>query len=313
MSNRAICITCGEQSENHAGMKKQGDGLADNGYSVEELLGIKDRFVEMGGIADWYDLKELALSDEEQVNVEDAAVLVLRCGVDILLRNAFICKIKEMGENRWSKAECDLVEKQLCDSETSVGAKSILKELTSFEWDKTYYDTRRSKWLNKRARFNVCFGPESKPLDKEEKSGTIIGYNQVPTMAIWKSELEKIIGDKKLEAEGNLYQDAKKQGIGFHGDGERKKVAAGSFCDDDVLREINWNWYIKGRPFGKRIKIQLRNGDCYIMSEKASGFDWKKKVKIIELEDEIIKIDLATLRHAAGVEGSKYLVMKKYD
>ena len=159
----------------------------------------------------------------------------------------------------------------------------------------------------------MCFGPEDSPLNKEELSGTIIGYDRVPIMAIWKNELEKIIGDVELEAEGNLYQDAKKQGIGFHGDGERKKVAAGSFCDDDVLREINWNWYIKGRPFGKRIRIQLKNGDCYIMSEKASGFDWKKKVKIIELEDEIIKIDLATLRHAAGVEGSKYLVMKKYD
>tara|TARA_B100000795_G_scaffold231385_1_gene189197 strand:- start:5108 stop:6043 length:936 start_codon:yes stop_codon:yes gene_type:complete len=311
MSNRAICITCGEQSENHAGMKKQGDGLADNGYSVEELDGIKNRFFAMGGVADWYDLKEMALSEEEKVNVEDAVVLVLRCGVDILLRNAFIGKIKEM--DKWNEVECDLIQKQLYDSKTRIGAKSILKELTSFEWDKTYYDTRRSKWLNKRARFNVCFGPEDRPMNKEDLSGTIIGYDRVPRMAIWKNELEKIIGDTELEAEGNLYQDAKKQGIGFHGDGERKKVAAGSFCDDDVLREINWNWYIKGRPFGKRIRIQLKNGDCYIMSEKASGFDWKKKIKIIELEDEIIKIDLATLRHAAGVEGSKYLVMKKYD
>ena len=36
------------------------------------------------------------------------------------------------------------------------------------------------------------------------------------------------------------------------------------------------------------------SGDCYIMSEKSSGFDWKKR-------------SLVTLRHGAGVEGSKYL------
>ena len=31
---RAICITNGEQGENHAGMQKIGKGLADKGYSL---------------------------------------------------------------------------------------------------------------------------------------------------------------------------------------------------------------------------------------------------------------------------------------
>ena len=33
MSNLAICITAGEQSENHVGMKINGQGLASSGFT----------------------------------------------------------------------------------------------------------------------------------------------------------------------------------------------------------------------------------------------------------------------------------------
>ena len=40
---------------------------------------------------------------------------------------------------------------------------------------------------------------------------------------------------------------------------------------------------------GERVKVQLRHGDMYIMSEKATGSDWKCS-------------SFLTLRHAAGCE-----------
>lgn len=67
-----------------------------------------------------------------------------------------------------------------------------------------------------------------------------------------------------------------------------------SLCTDDVIREIDWVWYKNSVRVSEKMRVKLKNGDCYVMSEKASGFDWKKK-KVL------------TLRHAAGVEGSKYL------
>lgn len=73
-------------------------------------------------------------------------------------------------------------------------------------------------------------------------------------------------------------------GNGFHGDSERKKVIA---CSLGESRPIHWQWYEKSIPIGKRIKFVLNNGDMYIMSEKTSGFDWKKR-------------NIKTLRHAAG-------------
>jgi hypothetical protein len=42
--------------------------------------------------------------------------------------------------------------------------------------------------------------------------------------------------------------------------------------------------------------IKLNDGDMYIMSEKAVGTDWKKK-------------NICTLRHSAGIKGSKYTTL----
>ena len=81
-----------------------------------------------------------------------------------------------------------------------------------------------------------------------------------------------------------MYYDISKCGIGFHGDSERKKVIAGSL---GASRPIHWQWYFNSKPIGKRIKFMLNDGDMYIMSEKTSGWDWKKR-------------SILTLRHAAG-------------
>lgn len=51
---------------------------------------------------------------------------------------------------------------------------------------------------------------------------------------------------------------------------------------------MHWQWYTRNEPVGDRIKVNdLASGAMYIMSEKATGFDWKRS-------------SLFTLRHAAG-------------
>ena len=84
--------------------------------------------------------------------------------------------------------------------------------MNTFKWDYKYYDTRRSKVLNKRARTNVCFGQESIEPDYENKQGRIISYDDVPLLKLVKSKLPLIIGNKgkNLICEGNRYYDIKK-------------------------------------------------------------------------------------------------------
>ncbi len=68
---------------------------------------------------------------------------------------------------------------------------------------------------------------------------------------------------------------------------ERKKVIAIRLGETIPL---HYQWYYKSEPVGPRIIFNnIHHGDIYIMSEKATGFDWKKK-------------NSYTLRHAAGSE-----------
>ena len=83
-----------------------------------------------------------------------------------------------------------------------------------------------------------------------------------------------------------------KCGIGFHGDSERKKVIGVRL---GASIPLHFQWFHKSKPIGERVKIMLSHGDMYVMSEKATGYDWKSSSKI-------------TLRHAAG--SKKYLTIK---
>ena len=252
MEKAAVCLTFGEQSENHAGMEINGDGLADSGFTVGELQDIKLK-LEANRIPSELHILNRALDNPE--DAIEAAVLFIKNGVQTLI-----------GED----------------------AKKMYKEQLQFDWDRKYWDNRRQKVLNKRARFNVCYGEKSVEPDYENKRGTIVGFDKVPTLKKLKDNLSLFFGEKAsdLEVEGNLYYDVSKCGIGFHGDSERKRVIA---CSLGAKRPIHWQWYQNSKPIGERIKFELEGGDMYIMSEKATGFDWKKRSQ-------------KTLRHAAGVK-----------
>ena len=107
--------------------------------------------------------------------------------------------------------------------------------------------------------------------------------------------MHNFLGDKakNLNAEGNYYYE-QKSGIGFHGDAERKIVICLSLGDKSTLR---YAWRLPGTSehYGNPIDINVEHGDMYIMSEKATGYDWKLRSKV-------------RVVHAAGSD--KYIVKK---
>lgn len=267
--NLIITITAGDCSENHVGMKQYGTNNH-NGFTIDELIKINEKLRSKNIKTEFIMLHDL-LPDKvkyEHKQILKAGLLIIRNGVNELMNN--VSNNKEA-----NKKFGDL----------------ILQSLLDIEWDKKYYDIRRKRILNKRARWNVCFGNKSKSANLEEKEGTIIGYNEVPELKNLLSILPLYLGDKakELEVEGNYYYDIKKCGIGFHGDTERSKVIGIRFGDTGKLA---YRWYYQSKIISKKLEVNLNHGDIYIMSEKAVGNDWKKRSKF-------------TLRHAAGCE--KYL------
>lgn len=139
--------------------------------------------------------------------------------------------------------------------------------------------------VNKHARYNLCFGETHQEPDYEAKKGRIYAFSEVPLLSLLRNELQMLTDTDSLQVEGNYYYDTAKCGIGYHGDTERRKVIAVRLGH---CIPLCFQKYHQNEPVEEPIVFHnLNHGDIYIMSEKATGFDWKSKSKY-------------TLRHAAG-------------
>jgi hypothetical protein len=227
------------------------------GWSCEHLDNIKNK-LENDGII----VESINLNKFNKGKGEEATVLVIRDGVEQLF-----------GENM----------------------KELFDNLARLEWDKKYWDTRRKKVLNKIARHNLCFAGVSQEPDYKNGKGRVYTFEDAYLVNMRK-HIEELMEDK-LFAEGNYYYDMNKKcgGIGMHGDTERRKVFGVNL--GTIERYLVFQWYLKSESVGDRCEIKLKNGDCYIMSEKAVGYDWKSRSKL-------------TLRHGAGLQDSKFIQKK---
>ena len=235
-------------AENHARNQQIGK-LAERGYSVAKLMALKERVErEYGVTCEYVNLSEKWVGDGP---VEEAGVLIMR---------KLACAILGM-EN----------------------LSVVMVENDSFDHDKKVMMYGRV--VNKHARHNVCFSDVAQVADYEKGMGTIVPWSKVPlTNAIRLKMCELLDEEEPLNAEANYYYDLDVCGIGYHSDLERKKVIAIRMGEP---MSLHFNWFQRSLAVGENVKIMLEDGDVYVMSEKAVGFDGMKK-------------KIPTLRHAAG-------------
>lgn len=159
--------------------------------------------------------------------------------------------------------------------------ESLFDTLSSLEWDKKAF--MRGRVVNKIARYNLCFADFAQEADYENKRGTVVDFSTLPEMQKLRKSLEEIAG-VTLVAEGNLYYTTKKCYIGYHGDAERDVVVGIRL---GCTQNLNYQWYQNSKKVGCEYTITLHSGDMYIMSDKAVGKDWKRRI-------------IPTLRHAVN-------------
>jgi len=255
-----IALTFGDAGENHVGMEMVGKlGAIGSGFTTDELRRAVHNLNDMGHTAEY---------NSFTLHGFDAGVLIIR---------------NYLSDEQHNK---------------------LLEEMDSFEWDTKYWDQRRKKVLNKHARSNVVIldGISQEP-EYETGKGRIVDGDTLETFKELKSLMVNHINEAtetekalNLICEGNRYDNLTKQGIGYHGDKERRKVIALSL---GASTQMNWQWFQNSKPVGPTYKFTLNGGDIYIMSEKAVGYDWR-----------LTKGGILTMRHAAGAP--KYISLKKY-
>ena len=259
----AITITFGDVAENHVGMEKLGT-LAPSGFTVDHLTTAAAAFDALGCATEVIDLVAAAgLEPRGRYGVVEAAyVLVVRGAVDAILD--------------WR----------------GHSAAAMFDELAALN-----VDTRALMYgrvVNKTARYNLCFGDHDAEPEYASGRGRVVAWRDVPLTQAVRGSLPDFLGPAAdaLMGEGNYYYDVSKCGIGFHGDAERRKVVGVRL---GASIPLEYQWFVDSEPIGDRVSLSLHGGDLYVMSEKATGFDWRSSSKV-------------TVRHAAGCD--KYLTVK---
>lgn len=242
--------TFSESVENHTGMQQI--GLQSNiGFSLETLNRISNYMTTTKGV----NCELIHLNQYLPVGVvsdKEAYILVIKNGLSIL------------GNKN------DLTN-EITQQKLIVDKKAYMK----------------GHVVNKHARWNLCYADHEQEPDYENKKGRIISFTNSPQINKVRKALasEELLGEM-FYAELNYYYDITKTGIGFHGDTERKKVIGLRL---GASLPLHYQWFKNSKPIGTRAIIQLNDGDVYIMSDKAVGYDWLKK-------------NTVTLRHATGCE-----------
>ncbi len=257
-----VSITFGDVAENHRGMQQVGE-LADAGFNLRDMQRMQAWFEARDAKCSLVALHAYLPTEEARNNpAHEAHLLIIKNGVNAIFGS-------EDAANR------------------------MLAEQSGLETDKKAI--MYGHVVNKHARHNLCFGETHQDPDYEAGKGTIYAFDEVPMLKRVRESLREIIGDEKgtqLQAEGNYYYDHTKCGIGFHGDAERKKVFAVRLGEPIPLC---YCWFKAGSKVGEIIRFdELGHGDIYVMSEKTTGFDWKRS-------------SIYTLRHAAGAK--KYITI----
>lgn len=249
-SSSTITLTFGDAAENHKGMQVIGEG-AQNGFTREDLVQAKQLFEEQKMDCELHDLTSLLPESTEEEKRPEALLLIIRNGVS--------CLLKESTPNLW------------------IEHSSLPLDTKAFMYGRV---------VNKKARHNLCFAETSQEPDYQEGKGRVVSFSTLPYTNKLREQFPLFLGSKAkgLVAEGNYYYDVQKCGIGWHGDSERKRVVGVRL---GCSLPLYFHWFQNSKPLGKTLELLLNDGDIYVMSEKAVGWDWKRK-KVL------------TLRHSAG-------------
>jgi hypothetical protein len=231
---------------------------AANGLSVAHLAYIAK---EIGAAATLIDLTRLLQGTG--VTAPEAAVLVVKKGVSLILGD---------------------------DHDVLSELRAMPKDATSLSYGRV---------VNKHARHNNCMGDFYQAPNIASGRGTVVDFMDYPDTDRLRKALARLMkAPTPLVGELNHYFDVKTCGIGWHGDAERKLVAGARFGSGANGLPLKLQWFYKNAPVGAEARIELNAGDIYFFSDKAVGYDFKRRSRV-------------TLRHAAGKDTCTYARTKR--
>ena len=171
--------------------------------------------------------------------------------------------------------------------EDDADAAKLYPEQDRLRYDGKFFD--KGKLKVKRAHKAMIFSAEGRKASDDYKQPTVTAFSEVPRLTHIRSALSTLLGPRTtdLEVDGTKYHTSfhekgddgklmkKKSNTGWHGD-DKRKIVVGVCLGAAATLSFVWRLPGSSKNFHDTlVTIPLHHGDIYVMSEKATGFDWK--------------------------------------
>lgn len=266
-----VTYTWCECGENHHGNQQIGEIVEPGqGFNLDDLLDVKTYAkTKFNCKSKIFDLKKLGLKDEN-----DDEMIINRVNRKnnklkrVEVNDAYFLLIKNFIPSILKKHNLKM--------------EDLMNEVMEKKWDSKFWDPLKKKVLNKHARKNNCISEIEQTAKYDEGKGTIHSFESMPIMNLLRGVFKDMGGKFDFPcSEGNLYEDGgkKKNGIGWHGDSERRRVLSMRLGLNPSM-PFNYRWQYKNKEIGKLMIWEIKAGDVMVMSEWAVGTEWKNKNKV---------------------------------
>lgn len=148
---------------------------------------------------------------------------------------------------------------------------NIYQEALGINWDKKVL--LRNKVVNRIGKYAITIDNFPEEPNYEQGQYRVISYDSLPKTNKLKNKLSLVFNQDALECQGEYYCDQEKLKLKYQGSKVNNMMCV--HLGNSI--QLSYKWFFANKPVSDDMKIILEHGDLYIMSEKATGHDYKLK------------------------------------
>lgn len=148
---------------------------------------------------------------------------------------------------------------------------NLYQTLLAIDWDKKIL--LRNKVVNRVGKYAISIDDTGKEPNYEENKYRVIAYDDVEEVRDLKDNLSKIFKQDRLSCKGEYNYNHEKLKLKYQGAKVNNMMCI--HLGDPI--QMSFKWYFANKPASDSMEFTLNHGDLYIMSEKATGHDYKLK------------------------------------
>lgn len=146
----------------------------------------------------------------------------------------------------------------------------LYQTLLSIDWDKKVL--LRNKVVNRVGKYVISINNEAQEPNYEQGQYRVVSYNELEDLKVVKNNLEKI-AKHHLLCRGDYNYNHEKLKLKYQGGKVNNMMCI--HLGDPI--QLSYKWFFSNKPVSESTGFTLNHGDLYIMSEKATGHDYKLK------------------------------------